>query len=85
MPATLRQYDLLGGSESIRSVQDIREPFRPDRGSAAIRRMSSSRLLDEREKKSGKGAGDGVLRVQVGDLTLDEGDEVSPHICHLVG
>jgi hypothetical protein len=64
--AQLKQYDLLGGAESTRIISDIRQPFR-----RAKKETAPLGLLDAEDCRSRS------LSIEIGDLTLDELEEVS--------
>ena len=62
VPALVKQYDLLGGTRSSNMVADIREPFRKER------RVSQG---------AATGVKKAVCEISVGDLTVEQSDEVS--------
>ena len=62
VPALLKQYDLLGGTRSSKTVADIREPFRKER------RVSQGATAGVSKKT--------VCEISVGDLTVEHSDEV---------
>lgn len=71
--ATIREYDLLGGSEKTRIISDLREPFRRERKASFVHERKRSLTA------TGRNSDEEYLRIEIGDLTADEDDDLVSH------